>query len=77
MTVNGYARKAWEIIGYTFQGDAYCPGCAVDMGELETDVGNYSEDRPHPVFVSDSFGWEDDDGEQHPYSCGRCSAVIE
>jgi hypothetical protein len=33
--MNNYARKAWAIIGYTWNGAAYCPECAPnpDTGE--------------------------------------------
>ena len=26
-----YGQKAWDIAGYTFQGENYCPGCIIDQ----------------------------------------------
>ena len=44
MSTYSYLRKAWEVIGYTLDGGAYCLDCA-NSGDAVTE-GN-------PVFVSD------------------------
>ena len=71
--MNTHTRKAWHVIGYTWNGSAYCPECAPDP---ET-VNKYG-DTPAPVFVSDEFYLEcESTGEQRPYTCHTCGTEIE
>ncbi len=64
-------QKAWDIVGYTFQADNYCPGCIID--QLPTGPGQpYDEttfdsgDFPKVIFSSQledtehcgACGWE-------------------
>ena len=28
-----YAKKFWEVIGYTYEGEVYCPDCAPEVEE--------------------------------------------
>jgi hypothetical protein len=44
--MNRYARKAWEVVGSTFDGSAYCPE------HTPNDITR-AGDMPAPVFVSD------------------------
>ena len=55
-------RKAWEVIGYTFDGCAYCPQCADNLP-----TRNEQGDSPTPVFLSDEF-----DG----HTCDTCHEVM-
>ena len=32
-----YGQKAWDIVGYTFQAETYCPGCII--AQLSTGSG--------------------------------------
>ena len=41
-------RKAWEVVGVTFNGSAYCPAHAPQFY-------TYHQDAPAPVFVSDDY----------------------
>lgn len=43
-----YYRKGWEVIGHTFNGGAYCLECL-----SEDEAGDFMEDAPNPLFVSD------------------------
>jgi hypothetical protein len=70
--MNTYARKAWQIIAYTWNGAAYCEPCAPHPES----VGEYG-DTPAPVFVSDEFYMIDPDtGEHTPHTCDTCHAPI-
>jgi len=43
----GYGRKAWEVVGYTYQAETLCPACtlsALPMGDGETFDGWYEVD---------------------------------
>jgi hypothetical protein len=51
-----YGRKAWAVIGYTYEGAVYCPECVAYTdptitGESATDNRT---DKPAPIFSSDS-----------------------
>ena len=72
-----YGGQAWKVVGFTFRGDTYCPKCAVGLPAPEENVGEYSEERPYPVFLSDEFYWEDDEGTQQPHHCCWCGDEIE
>ena len=67
-----YGRKAWEIIGYTYEGGVYCPEC-VDYtdptitGESATDNRT---DKPHPIFVSDKPDFPND------WACEMCKGDV-
>ena len=39
------ARKAWDIVGYTLNGAAYCPDCAIS--------GDVALESDRPIFASD------------------------
>jgi len=43
-----YYRKAWDVVGHTFDGDSYCRDCS----EL-LPAANVAGDAPAPVFASD------------------------
>ena len=63
-----YARKAWEIVGYTADADVWCAACAEeqygpDSGDRKDREGN----DVHPLFVSDDYGGE---------SCNSCEGEI-
>jgi uncharacterized protein CbrC (UPF0167 family) len=47
MSYMSYTRKAWEVIGYTLHGEAYCPTCREGSDALAYGA---------PVFASDE--WE-------------------
>lgn len=56
-----YLRKATDVVGYTYDGGAYCPECVAYTdptvtGESQTDT---RVDKPHPIFGSDEDyeGW--------------------
>lgn len=50
-----YLRKAWEVVGYTYEGAVYCPECvAYTDPEVTGDTGTRVDD-PAPVFVSDDY----------------------
>jgi hypothetical protein len=71
--MNRYARKAWEVIGHTWNGAAYCPPCSPHPDT----TGEYG-DTPKPVFVSDEFYITDPEtGEHTPHTCDTCHAPIE
>jgi hypothetical protein len=60
--MNGYQiyRKAWEVVGYTFNGSAYCPDCTNDhLYE--------NGDAPAPVFVSDDY---------EGMTCDKCGEAL-
>lgn len=43
--------KAWQVIGYTHNGEKYCEGCAIDIYAGQPD----EEGDPTPIFVSDEI----------------------
>lgn len=55
-----YARKAWEVVGHTFDGSAYCPDHTPND---ITPVG----DMPAPIFVSDDY---------QGMTCDECGEVL-
>lgn len=62
--------KATDILGYTFDGAAYCPECsgkAFTPDELKN--AKPEEEAPHPIFASDE--WE------YIPTCDRCQEPIE
>jgi hypothetical protein len=67
--------KAWDVIGFTFNGEGYCDTCGADLP-----AANQFGDEPQPVFASDGFAAAvcDDEGEVTfvPYNCGKCGEVI-
>lgn len=70
--MNNYARKAWTIIGYTWNGAAYCPDCAPDPEAV-----NQHGDTPAPIFASDEHYLIDPTtGEHTPYPCDTCHAEL-
>lgn len=50
-----YTRKAWEIVGYTYEGGAYCPECVAYTDPQITGDKGERIDEPAPVFVSDDY----------------------
>lgn len=53
--VPNVGRKAWTVIGYTYEGNVYCVECEAYTdptitGESSTDTRT---DKPAPVFLSD------------------------
>ena len=70
--ITTYGRKAWEVIGYTFEGGVYCPECVAYTdptitGESATDNRT---DKPHPIFVSDKPDFPSD------WACEVCTGGI-
>jgi len=67
--------KAWDVIGFTFNGEAYCDTCGADLPAV-----NQFGDEPQPVFASDEFvaAVSDDEGEVMfvPHNCAKCGEVI-
>ena len=66
--------KAYDIIGWAYDGDYHCEGCAWRrFGRKLLDDTNPPEDSEgnevHPMFAGDEFG---EDGE----CCGDCGAEI-
>lgn len=55
--------KAWEIVGYTRDGDVYCADCGTDVY-----AGAPSDEEPNPVFASDEI--------PNDWTCGSCDAHI-
>lgn len=55
--------KAWDIVAYTHDGDAYCLDCS-DYILIKGDPSVL----PQPVFVSDEF---------FGHSCNYCSKLIQ
>ena len=45
-----YGQKAWDIVGYTFQAENYCPGCIID--QLPTGPGQISAALVHERFLT-------------------------
>ena len=67
-----YGRKAWEVIGYTYEGSVYCPECVAYTdptitGESATDNRT---DKPAPIFSSDKPDFPDD------WACEVCTGGI-
>jgi hypothetical protein len=52
---NTYYRKAWTVIGYTFEGDVYCPECVAYTDPTVTgdSLIDTRVDQPSAVFASD------------------------
>jgi hypothetical protein len=70
--MNTYARKAWHVIGYTWNGAAYCPDCAPNPETV-----NQHGDTPAPVFAVDEFYLIDPEtGEHTPHTCDTCRNPI-
>ncbi len=44
-----YYVKAWTVIGYTYEGSAYC----LEHGWTEQDEHGLA---PHPIFAGDEYG---------------------
>lgn len=74
--MTAYARKAWDVIGFTFNGAGYCAEC----GETLPPENKYG-DKPQPIFASDEFyiTYEEYDGtvSYRSYSCDSCGEDIE
>jgi hypothetical protein len=58
-----YYRKAWDVVGHTFDGDAYCRDCS-ELLPAATAAG----DAPAPVFASDNV---------HGLACRICGEVLQ
>jgi hypothetical protein len=56
-----YYVKAWTVIGYTYEGSAYC------LEHAWTEQDEYGL-APHPIFASDEYG---------DMSCDICHEKIE
>ena len=63
--------KAWEVVGYTADAEAWCPACAVARYGPAHPI-HERRDREviamHPVFAGDE--WE------YRPRCGACGAAI-
>jgi hypothetical protein len=57
MTYYAYLTKADTVIGYTYNGDVYCPECVAYTDPIVTgdDVLDTRSDNPKPVFISDDY----------------------
>lgn len=58
-----YYRKAWDVVGHTFDGDAYCRECSELLPTC-----NGAGDAPAPVFASDDV---------HGLTCRICAEVVQ
>ena len=63
-------RKAWTVIGYTYEGSVYCTECEAYTdptvtGESATDTRT---DKPAPIFLSDDIPSE--------WACVVCESPI-
>ena len=47
-----HAGKAWEIMGYTHDGEVYCTDCGDQLLASETDA---ERQFIHPVFATDEL----------------------
>ena len=63
--------NAWEVVGSTADGEAWCPGCA----EAQYGPANLIHDRRdregnvvRPVFAADEWTYES--------TCGACGAAL-
>ncbi len=52
-------RKAWSIVGYTYEGAYYCFAC---VERKAIDHKPAVQDEPSPVFLSD----------EHDFTCEKC-----
>jgi hypothetical protein len=60
--------KAWEVVGWTADADAWCNACAEDAYGEDSPTRLDSEGNPvNPVFASDEYGG---------YVCGNCLTPI-
>ena len=62
-----YARRSFDVAGWTFFADVYCAECGDQLPEVDPE-GN---DR-HPIFVDQV----DDLNADGPYHCADCGGVI-
>lgn len=71
--MNNYTQKAWTVIGYAWNGSAYCPECLP-----EPHHENQHGEIPAPIFTSDEFYLIDPKtNEQTAYPCDTCGQPIE
>jgi len=64
-------RKAWEVVGYTFDGGLYCSFCArAKWGDSLDDEQLCEQSEVRPVFVSDDLS---DCGE----GCEQCGDWVQ
>jgi hypothetical protein len=54
---NTYAPKAWDVVGYTYEGNVYCPECVFYTDPRVTGESSVDTrvDAPAPVFNSDEI----------------------
>ena len=52
---NTYAPKAWDVVGYTYEGSVYCPECVFYTDPTVTGESSVDTrvDMPAPIFNSD------------------------
>jgi len=67
-----YGRKAWEVIGYTYEGGVYCPECVAytDDSVVGNAMTGVKPDSPAPIFSSDKPDFPDD------WACEVCMGGI-
>ena len=70
--MNTYYRKAWQIIGYTWNGTAYCEPCAPNPEAV-----NQHGETPAPIFAIDEQYIDPETGEHSPHTCDTCHEPIE
>jgi hypothetical protein len=59
--MRSYARKAWEVVGYTMAGWVYCPA----------HMPNYTDradNEPAPIFVSHDY---------EGMTCDKCGEALQ
>ena len=68
----GNGIKAWEVIGYTYEGSVYCPECVAYTDPTITGASatDNRKDKPAPIFSSDSADLPSD------WVCEVCSKGI-
>ena len=63
--------KAWEVVGYTADGEAWCPPCAearYASAHTTHERRDHEGSAVHPVFAADE--WE------YRPACGACGTAL-
>jgi hypothetical protein len=72
-----HAGKAWEIIGYSSNGDMRCVACAELVYTAAILSGDEAGgDGVAPLFSVDSSSWRDDHRSGCGLACDPCGAAI-
>jgi hypothetical protein len=68
---NQYARKAWEIVGWTYDADVHCNACTQKRFSVYALSESFATDSEgnmvHPIFASDEYENE---------VCGDCHSNL-